>query len=165
MSKKKNMSIQELLSLRIENNNKNSKLKGKSKEFYFTNMLKDDLKNILKEVGYKVVKITKEFKMFKGICDFICELENKEYLIIECKVSSDNKYESNDLRFSFAIGQLLTYRTSLALSYEIPREKIHLMLITDDDSLFTLSVIGFEELNIDYLVYKNGGVKYYGYKK
>lgn len=157
------MNLKDLLSYRIENNTNNSKQNEKSKEFIFSNEISKELKSILKELGFKVKNITKEFKLLKGICDFLCELENEEYLIIECKVKSNNKYESDDLRFSFAIGQLLVYRTSLSLLYEIPKNKIKLMLITDKDSLFTLSVIGAENLKIDYLVYMNGEVKYYGY--
>ena len=159
---KKIMALNSLLKYRIETNQSISKYKGKSKEYYFTNKLEKDLENILKELGYRVIKITKEFKLLKGICDFLCELENGEYLIIECKVSSDIKYESDDLKFSFAIGQLLTYRNSLLLQYEVPKEKIHLLLITDKDSLFTLSVIGSENLDISYMTYENGEVKYYG---
>lgn len=159
---KKIMTLKSLLKYRIETNQSISKYKGKSKEYYFANKLEKDLENILKELGYRVIKITKEFKLLKGICDFLCELENGEYLIIECKVSSDIKYESDDLKFSFAIGQLLTYRNSLLLQYEVPKEKIHLLLITDKDSLFTLSVIGSENLDISYMTYENGEVKYYG---
>ena len=162
---KKEIDLKTLLSYRIDNNKNNSKKKGKAKEYDFTSKLSKEFKDILFLLNYEVKKITKEFKLTKGICDFLCELKNNEYLIIECKTSSDNKYESNDLKFSFSIGQLLSYRTSLLLSYEIPREKIHLMLITDEDSLFTLSVISSEELKIDYVVYKNEEVKYYGTKK
>lgn len=159
---KKVMSLKELLEYRISNNKNKTNKKGKAKEFDFTKELYGELENILTELGYKVKKITKEYRLLKGICDFICELENEEYLIIECKVTTDTKYESNDLRFAFAIGQLLTYRTSFSLEYEIPKNKIKLMLATNEDSLFTLSVISSENLNINYLVYNNGEVKYYG---
>ena len=161
---KKEIGLKELLQYRMENNNPSEKHKGKSLEYNFSNKLNNELEDILNELGYKTKKITKEFKLLKGICDFLCELENNEFLIIECKISSNEKYENNDLKFSFAIGQLLSYRTSLSLLYEIPKERIKLMLITDKDSLFTLSVIASEELNIDYLVYNDGGAKYYGCK-
>jgi len=159
--KKQIMTLEDLLSIRIKNN-KNAETKKKFKEANMTKKLFLDLYDILTLLNYNVKTISKEFRLMYGICDFLCELENGEYLIIECKTHCSNTYDNNNLRFSFATGQLLTYRTVLSMQYRIDKEKIKLMLITDEDSLLTLDVINTENLNIDYLVYNEEGVKYYG---
>lgn len=155
------MTLEELLNKRI-NNNSNTDTKKKASEYEMTNNLYIDLFDILTSLNYKVKKIAKEFKLINGICDFVCELENNEYLIIECKTKTNKKYENNDLKFSFAVGQLLTYRTILCMQYGIKRDKVKLMLATNTDSLMVLDVINYENLDIDYLVYNKEGVKYYG---
>lgn len=158
---KKELTLKELLDVRIENRFNYGKVKGKSKEYIFSNNLYKVLKEILGDLDYKVISISKEFKLINGICDFVCKLENDEYLIIECKVSSNNIYDNNDLKFSFAVGQLLTYRTILSMQYDIEKSKIKLMLVTDNDSILTLDTIKSENLDIKYLVFEKGGVKYY----
>lgn len=155
------MTLEELLQKRI-NNNSNTGTKNKASEFKMTNDLYVDLFDILTSLNYKVKKIAKEFKLTNGICDFVCELENNEYLIIECKTKGNCEYENYDLKFAYAIGQLLTYKTILCMQYNIDKNKVKLMLATDDDSLLTLDVINHENLNVDYLVYNKEGVKYYG---
>lgn len=158
---KKELTLKELLDIRIENRFNYGKVRGQSKEYIFSNNLYKVLKEILGDLDYKVISISKEFKLINGICDFVCKLENDEYLIIECKVSSNNIYDNNDLKFSFAVGQLLTYRTILSMQYDIEKSKIKLMLVTDNDSILTLDTIKSENLDIKYLVFEKGGVKYY----
>lgn len=158
------ISFKDLLNIRIEKRFDYGKKKGKSKEYQFSNKLNKSLKEILNDLGYNVINISKEFRLYNGICDFLCQLNNGEYLIIECKVDYEKKYENCDLRFSYAIGQLLTYRYILSMQYGIEKEKIKLMLATDKDSIITLNTIQSEHLDICYLVFEKGGIKFYANK-
>ena len=150
--------IQDLLDYRIE---RETKIKDHRKsEAKFCDSLDDDLKEILINLDYQVISIKREFELELGRIDYLCKLNNGEYLIIEVK--AENTKSNKDLVFSFALGQLLTYRTLFSRQYEISKEKIHLMLLTNEDSAVTLSVINDESMDIDMLVVLESGVKYYG---
>ena len=152
-------SIQDLLDYRIEKP-RVLREKHKSKELAFCDRLDGSLKEILRDIGYKVVSIKREFELESNRIDYLCKLENQRYLDIEVKVDSDKI--NKDTVFSFAIGQLLTYRTLFSHQYQISRDNIGLMLLTDADSITALAVINNEGIDIDMLVVGENGVKYYG---
>lgn len=159
-------SVEELFKYRLQKNKPNKHIGKQSIEKAFCDELESVLHKILNKVKYRVVSIAREFSLIYGRCDFLVELENGEYLVIECKAKNQNTTDNTEeLRFCYAIGQLQTYRTILNFQYQIPKEKVHLMLATNYDSLLVHSVIGAEKLDVDYLVYNDMGAKYYGARK
>ena len=152
-------SIQDLLDYRIEKP-RVCRDKHKSKELAFCDRLDGSLKEILCDIGYEVISVKREFELQSNRIDYLCKLANRKYLIIEVKVDSDKI--NKDTVFSFAVGQLLTYRTLFSHEYQISRDNIELLLLTDADSLTALAVINNEGIDIDMLVVGENGVKYYG---
>lgn len=155
-------SPQDLLDIRLDKVGR-VKTKHKHAEYSFCDFVEPHLEEILTDIGYKVVSIRREYWLEYGRIDFLCRLEDRKYLVIEAKVelTTTNK----DLSFSFATGQLLTYRALLSRQYQIKREDIELMLLTDVDSEMALYVINAEGLDISMLVVGENGAKYYGNKK
>lgn len=159
-------SVEELFNYRLLKTRPNKHNGKQSLEKEFCDNFEKQIIRILKECGYKPISIAREFQLLYGRCDFVVALEEKQYLIIECKVKNLSVAKNTeDLRFCYAVGQLQTYRTILNLQYKIPFENIKLMLATNSDSLLVHTVIGAENLDIDYLVFTDDGVKYYGKEK
>lgn len=153
---------QQLLELRMDRWNKNNARK-ENKESLFCDYIESQLKDILGYVGYKPKKIAREFEVEMGRFDFLVELENHKYIIIEVKHSRDDEISNRDeMYFSFAIGQLFTYKTILNYSFNIPLNDIEMMLITDVDSMLAIATIGQNKLPIKYMVVGYDGVKNYG---
>lgn len=163
LDKKVFSSVEELFKFRLHKN-KPQKHNGKqSYEKHFNDNLEKSLKQILAELGFDVVNIAREFSLIYGRCDFIAELADGRYIIIESKAKNENSTDNTDeLRFCYSVGQLQTYRTILSMQYKIPKENIILMMATNYDSLLVHSLLGAENLDICYLVYNTMGVKYYG---
>ncbi len=152
-------SIQSLLDYRIEKPTV-LRTRHKHKEAAFCDRLDKALPEILSDIGYKVTGVKREFELDIGRIDYLCKLEDEKYLIVEVKV--ENESNNKDLTFSFALGQLLTYRTLLAKQYQIKKQNIELILLTDVDSITTLAVIDAEDINVNMLVVGENGVKFYG---
>ena len=134
--------------------------RNKKTEALFCDMLEEHLPKYLNDLGYKHISSAREFKMPNGRPDFLVKLENDKYLIIEVKHSNDKS--NDDLTYSFAVGQLLTYKSNMHIWYDIPLNNIELMLITDTDSVMALNTIKNNKLNIKYTVFGKGVAKYYG---
>lgn len=151
--------IQDLLDYRIT---KPQKIKSihKHKEASFCDRLDGAIRQILEDVGYNIESIKREFELYEGRIDYLCKCKCGKYIVIEVKASRDSS--NSDLCFSFAIGQLLTYRTLFSKQYNIQKDKIELILLTDEDSIITLGVIDSENLDISMLVVGESGAKYYG---
>lgn len=154
--------MRELLNYRIEHWNKNNG-RNKATEALFCDELELSLGNILKDLGYKVETIAREYMLEYGRIDFLIKLQNDKYLIIEVKHS--NPKVNSDLCFSFALGQLLTYQTILQTIYAIDKKDIDIMIITDIESILTINVINNITENIKYVIVGSNGVKCYGKTK
>lgn len=139
-------------------NNKNGR--GDKNEKLFCDMIEEHLPNYLNHLGYKHKHTAREFIMPNGRPDFVIKLQDDRYLIIEVKHSNDKS--NDDLTYSFAVGQLLTYKSNMHIWYDIPLKNIDLMLITDTESVMALNTIKNNKLDIKYTIFGKGVAKFYG---
>ena len=153
------MSKKDIISFRIK---KHSVIKtdNSTNESIFSNTLQINLKQILIEAGFKVLNIAREYTYSQFRFDFLVELENERYLIIEVKYSNDNS--SDEQRQAYSLSQLLTYKTVFSIYSDIPRENIDLMLVVNKEFVLPQVVITDNDLPINYLIYGENGVKLYG---
>lgn len=165
LDKKVFNSIEELFKYRLHKNRPHKHNGKQAFEKQFNDELEKVLKKALTELGFDVISIAREFNLLYGRCDFVVELQDDKYVIIESKAkNSKSTDKTDDLRFCYSVGQLQTYRTIFNIQYKIPKENVYLMLATNYDSLLVHSLLGAENLDIGYLIYNEMGVKYYGKK-
>lgn len=165
LDKKVFNSIEELFKYRLHKNKPHKHNGKQALEKQFNDELEKVLKKALTELDFDVISIAREFNLLYGRCDFVVELQDDKYVIIESKAkNSKSTDKTDDLRFCYSVGQLQTYRTIFNIQYKIPKENVYLMLATNYDSLLVHSLLGAENLDIGYLIYNEMGVKYYGKK-
>jgi Holliday junction resolvase-like predicted endonuclease len=132
--------------------------RGSNSETEFSNHIEPLLPEVLEHLGYQVEAISREFYLQQGRVDFLVKTHNG-YIVIEVKRS--NEKINSDLYFSYAIGQVLTYKSLIAAQYKISMDKIDCIIITDNDSALLGATIANNELNITHLVVADEGVKCY----
>ncbi len=91
------------------------------------------------EVG-EVVQISREYPLPAGRVDFLCQLRDEQYAIVEVKRESPPQH--GDWRMSFAIGQLLVYAVGLSVQHDLPIENVHPVLISDGDLTWASAAVG-----------------------
>lgn len=152
-------SIEDLLNMRLT---KSKIIHNRNKEMKFCEIIQGDLKEIFNNLGYDIEIINREFSLQYGRCDFICKTKDNKYLISEVKVKNEKASIDYELNLSYAIGQLLTYKTIMIDQYKLKADDIDLFLIGDEDSLIALRTIQENNLNIKIIIFGEEGVKIYG---
>jgi RecB family endonuclease NucS len=155
-----NLTKRDFLDMRIDRWN-NDNARNKNKEALFCDYIENNLADILEHLykNNEVVAYAREYQMHIGRFDFIVKLDNGRYCIIEVKHS--NEKLNNSLTFSYALGQLMTYAGLLKIQYDIDKENIDLLLITDEEELLPLGIINMYDLPIMYMVVGKDMVKCY----
>ena len=155
---KKGMSRNEIFEYKIGiYKNKEWKL---TQESLFSNELEKHLEQLFNDLNRPVEKILREFSIQGGRLDFLLVHPNKQYTIIEVKYSRG--HSNDESRCSNAVGQLFNYKTTLCRMYDVPKENVNLMIVNNQEFFSVLDNILFNELKIEYLVFGDKGVKYYG---
>ena len=154
------LTLEQLLDKRITEwyNSVSRTSRGSNSETEFTNHIEPLLPDMLNHLGFEVEGISREFQLAQGRPDFVVKTKDG-YIVVEVKRSNDKS--NSDLVFSFAVGQVLTYRTILSQQYNIKPERVHCIIITDNDSLLLNSTINMHDLGITHLVVASEGVKCY----
>ena len=153
-------SLIDFLDFRVERHNMKKSCGTGKQERELCDLIEMKLKLILQELGFKVLSVVREFSLIKGRADFLVCLGGQKYIVIEVK-SSKTSYNP-DLEFSYAIGQVLTYKSSLIYQYDIKKENIIPMIITDQQSDTLISTIINNGLDVECLFIHKKGSKYYG---
>jgi len=110
------------------------------------------------------IKIMEQFELWFVRFDILTIHDNGIHTVWEVKIDNGSDQNSETI-ISYAVGQLLTYKTVLNLWGNVPEEKINLVLLTNFDSELVhctvllnrlpiiISEIGEQNINI---VYENG---------
>ena len=128
--------------------------KNNKAESSFCDYIEPRLTSVFDAIGYKVQYVAREFIITHGRIDFLVQAEGDRLVVVEVKHS--NVHSNDDLSFSFAVGQVLTYRSVLSAGYGIDREKIDGVIITDVDSALTNLVCQNEAIRVRHVVVGDG---------